>query len=413
MINSGMSILSSGIEAFNFPNWENIKISVNYPSGSGQNSTNNKPASGDYVVDQVGRVWLVNQSTNLSNPLEFLLNLELKTDQPSNSIIPDINGTTQGLICTPTDAGLDPWWDATYISTAVYRRALSFSVSHFIASQPDDIKASVIGAAPDNLNSLEEIADAIDNDLNFAQSIRNDIQNLIVTADAVTETSSRHFVTSEQIIRWDSNAGTGGDGLVYKQIASNYNADDNEYLLTDSSSVSFSIHFPVTPIVGSTIYVHDVASTFAASPITIDMRGSKFNGQLDDVSLNINGSISKFVYTGTTRGWGIDIGGVAIGGGTSAITPFDIVTTSYQAQPFDRLVCGSTTTLITITLPSQPDIGCVVGFTPLYDWAVHNINVVSTDNIESLDNDLLLNVNTPCRLIYIDSSIGWKLSATS
>ena len=127
MINSGMSILSSGIEAFNFPNWENIKISANYPSGSGQNSTNNKPASGDYVVDQVGRVWLVNQSTNLSNPLEFLLNLELKTDQPSNSIIPDINGTTQGLICTPTDAGLDPWWDATYISTAVYRRALSFS----------------------------------------------------------------------------------------------------------------------------------------------------------------------------------------------------------------------------------------------------------------------------------------------
>ena len=64
----------TGSETWNDPEWQNIKVTPNYPSD--QNITDNPINSGDYIIDQVGKVWEVKSASKVSGENSFTVNIE-------------------------------------------------------------------------------------------------------------------------------------------------------------------------------------------------------------------------------------------------------------------------------------------------------------------------------------------------
>ncbi len=118
---------------------------------------------------------------------------------------------------------------------------------------------------------------------------------------------------------WATPAG-GGGGVAYTAVkTSNYTASNNDGVLTDTTSGSFTVTLPSSPSVGNIVLVIDSLSQWGTNNLTIDPTGSiKIAGNTagDTLVCDITGATVTLVYTGATYGWNVaaQVGG---NGGTA------------------------------------------------------------------------------------------------
>lgn len=96
---------------------------------------------------------------------------------------------------------------------------------------------------------------------------------------------------------------------------SNYTAAINEGVLTNTTSGSFTVTLPASPIVGATVVIADTSGTWGTNNLTIGRNGLTIAGVAEDLVCDLASVIVQLIYDGST--WDV-YAQVGANGGTSA-----------------------------------------------------------------------------------------------
>lgn len=98
---------------------------------------------------------------------------------------------------------------------------------------------------------------------------------------------------------------TGTAGVVTREVNANFDASVNDRILADSSGGAFTITLPAnsTLLLNDTIEIIDATGSASGNNITVARNGSLIQGAAEDLTIDINNSITTLIYTGATYGW--------------------------------------------------------------------------------------------------------------
>lgn len=132
--------------------------------------------------------------------------------------------------------------------------------------------AALVDSAPGALDTLNELAAALNDDANFATTITN---SLATKADAVS----------------------------WGEVSSNATVTANSKNLVDTSAGALTITLPASPALGTEIMFIDAAGQAATNNITVNGNGEKIQGLAEDLIINVNRAAFQVVYHNTANGW--------------------------------------------------------------------------------------------------------------
>jgi len=287
----------------------------------------------------------------------------------NNTHPPSINDDeSQGIIVG------QPWVDTQQSKYYICVNPADGNASWQEFASPADLTA-IIGNAPAILDTLEEFANAINNDPNFlnlinstlallrsdltatqsnVNSLQNDMTGLIngttqINPNSIAQDSTHRFVSDVQVSDWNDGTGGGGGAGNVTPVTGNYAALAFDFVSVNNTS-PIQITLPNSPIIGDTIIVHDAQGSCETYPITVLRNGNTINNASEDFILNVNYGQVEFVFNGNT--WLIDLGGAvinSIGTGEGSTDPSDIIqdsehrfVTDTQVATWDSSTGGST-----------------------------------------------------------------------
>lgn len=97
--------------------------------------------------------------------------------------------------------------------------------------------------------------------------------------------------------------GGGGTGLTTTAVkTSTYTAAAAQRVPVDTTGGSFTVDLPPAPEHGNEVEIMDVGDDLQANNLTVGRNGENINGVAANATLNVDGSIVKFVYI-STYGW--------------------------------------------------------------------------------------------------------------
>lgn len=129
---------------------------------------------------------------------------------------------------------------------------------------------NLVASAPSTLNTLDELAAALNDDANFASTVTTSL------AGKKNETSS--------------------------SISSNANlVAGTRYFVTSASALTLTL--PSTPSVNDQIDIFDASGNASTYNITVARNGNLINGNAGNLIIDVNGGWFTLVFTGNTYGW--------------------------------------------------------------------------------------------------------------
>jgi hypothetical protein len=103
---------------------------------------------------------------------------------------------------------------------------------------------------------------------------------------------------------WRDDAQGGGGGLpAWQAKTTTYTASTGDRLIADTSSAGFTITLPSSPSEGNEVTIIDGTGSFGTNNLTIGRNGSTINGEVADLTLNLNDAHVQLVYYNSTYGW--------------------------------------------------------------------------------------------------------------
>lgn len=315
MISAGLTFMSvSGSETFTSPLWKNIRLKVNYPSG--QNSVANPIIVGDYALDQQGHAWTVEgiSSVDSSNSI-FTCDLLYKDGTPDMTIMPDMGGTNYGAIITPSDGGLTPWWDASYVSDAVARKAITYGIQHIATPKLEEctpkVSNSVSGNIPVFSNTEGELQDtgyAVNDDTTSDKSLWT-AQKIATVASNAGEATTFEALNSNGDVGPNADQVAAGNHT-HADIGNDWEtpAAGGTVAVTTGDRLFVSggttITLPSNPSNGDTVKLIP-ASNWITSSAFVNPNGQKISGQSENLELNTLIGV-ELIYTGFAFGWAVN-----------------------------------------------------------------------------------------------------------
>lgn len=81
-----------------------------------------------------------------------------------------------------------------------------------------------------------------------------------------------------------------------------YTAATLQRVPADTSGGAFAVNLPPSPAHGDEVEIMDIGDSFAMNNLTVGRNGENINGAAANATLNVDGSIVKFVFI-STYGW--------------------------------------------------------------------------------------------------------------
>ena len=280
-----------------------------------------------------------------------------------------------------------------------------------VSSLIDTVQAnltSVIGAAPSTLDTLAEIASALENDANVAVSLTNSIGQVSSNVDLVQDnvsinTSSINTVQSNLTALTSSDLDMGGNkvlfGNMYANEASLPSASTYHGMFAHvhSTGKGYFAH------AGSWVKLLDETSSTTTNLIegtNLYYSDDRVNTALNTSSANTNQVLS---WTGTDYAWVVQSSG-----GTNY--PWSNVSSNVAASAGDKLFVDTSTSAITITLPASPAFGSEIRVIDIKGNSANNKITLDNNgnNIEGITDSLEVNINRAAfGLVFYDATEGW------
>lgn len=136
---------------------------------------------------------------------------------------------------------------------------------------------SLIDLAPGALDTLNELAAAINDDPNFSTTISG-----LITAN--------------------TNAIATKKTEISQAVSSNITlAAGYRYFVNTTAARTLTL--PASPALGAEVQIFDANGSAGTNNITVNRNGQNINGIADNALLDVNGVAAVFVYTGATYGW--------------------------------------------------------------------------------------------------------------
>ena len=223
-------------------------------------------------------------------------NLNLKKPYPTNLLADDVLRMRDAL-------------DA--IDTAVHGKASTTSVQGLI----DTGLAALVDSSPTALNTLNELAAAINDDASFATTVNNNIATkLALTGGTLSggitfssgdvtlstdPTLALHAATKQFV---ETTVGAGPAQWATSNSAATL--EINKRYLVDCSAASFTLTLPASPTAGQFVIVADAKGCFSTYPVTLAQNGTNIAGAALDLVLNVDRAVLTLIYSGdATTGW--------------------------------------------------------------------------------------------------------------
>jgi hypothetical protein len=294
-----------------------------------------------------------------------------------------------------------------------------------VSSLIDTVQAnltSVIGAAPSTLDTLAEIAAALENDANIAVSLTNSIGQVSSNVDLVQDnvaiitssidlvqdnvsinTSSINTVQSNLTALTSSDLDMGGNKVLFGNMYAN-----------EASLPSASTYH------GMFAHVHDTGKGYFAHAGAwvklLDETSSTTSNLTEGTNLyysdhRVNTALNtSSANTNEILSWdGADYVWVTqSSGGTNY--PWSNVSSNVSASAGDKLFVDTSTNAITITLPAAPAFGSEIRVIDIKGNSANNKITLDNNgnNIEGITDSLEVNINRAAfGLVFYDTTEGW------
>ena len=213
---------------------------------------------------RVKDLYLGASSLYLQNPASASANISLSVDSSGNLKIND------SKIITESNANNN--LNLTNYATLEYAQSASAAAVTYL-----------VDSAPGALDTLNELANALGDDQNFATTVTNALSSKLSISSASSIYQTKDSIAS---------------------ISENYNAQDNETIFVNSASSSINVTLPSSPTTGSKIKVLDVAANAQNNNITILGNGYNIGGASAYI-INTPDSSVDLIYINSNKGWNV------------------------------------------------------------------------------------------------------------
>jgi len=195
---------------------------------------------------------------------------------------------------------------------------------HTVATQSyvDTAVSNLVDTAPSTLNTLNELAAAINDDASYASTITTalglkaplasptftgtvDFSSATVTGiDALpsqTSNSGKYLTTDGTSASWVTLQ-TGYVPIPTTSVSSNISLASNNRYFVDTSAAR-TLTLPASPTAGDEIQIFDIIGSAETNNIIIDSNGAKVNGTVQNLEVDIAYDAVSIIYTGSGYGW--------------------------------------------------------------------------------------------------------------
>jgi hypothetical protein len=91
--------------------------------------------------------------------------------------------------------------------------------------------------------------------------------------------------------------------LRWEIVTTNDDIEKGEAFMVDTTSIAITITLPLTPIIGDTVRIMDVAGNASTNNITINRNGKPIMGSASNLTISTDNASIGLVYSDTTFGW--------------------------------------------------------------------------------------------------------------
>ena len=164
----------------------------------------------------------------------------------------------------------------------------------------------VVDAAPAALDTLNELAASLNDDADFAGTMttalagKSDTGHTHVKAD-ITDFAHTHPISEVTNLQTALDARKLETSYVIS--ADNTLVAGGRYFVNTSAPRTLTL--PSAPSVGDEVQIFDAENSAETNNITVNNNGSKINGVLDTLIIDVNAAALSMIYTGSTFGWRI------------------------------------------------------------------------------------------------------------
>lgn len=93
-------------------------------------------------------------------------------------------------------------------------------------------------------------------------------------------------------------------GIVLKEnVTTSQSINSNDRVLVNTSGGAITLTLPAAPLVNDMVQIIDVGNVAATNKITVARNGQRIAGLLEDLTIDLNGSVTSLIFTGGTYGW--------------------------------------------------------------------------------------------------------------
>lgn len=236
---------------------------------------------------RVKDLYLGASSLYLQNPASASANISLSVDSSGNLKIND------SKIITESNANNN--LNLTNYATLQYAQSASAAAVSYL-----------VDSAPGALDTLNELANALGDDQNFATTVTNSLASKLSISSASSTYQLKDSITS---------------------ISESHNAQDNETIFVNSASSSINVTLPSSPNTGSKIKVLDVAANAQNNNITVLGNGNNIGGASAYI-INTPDSSVEVMYINAIKGWNVLNEYVSLGkpGSPTGVSAVDVGT---------------------------------------------------------------------------------------
>lgn len=150
----------------------------------------------------------------------------------------------------------------------------------------------IIDGAPDTLNTLNELAAALNDNADFAGAM-----NTALAGKA--DLSHTHAIADVTDLQTSLDAKK--TEVNYQIAANNTLVAGGRYFVDTNAARTLTL--PASPAVGDEIWIADQTGLAGTNNITVNNNGSLINGVSDTLIIDVNGAVATLLYTGSDLGW--------------------------------------------------------------------------------------------------------------